>query len=96
MPKFSSSVQLYWISISRSKNLVWDITLGHLNISSPRNKIEAVDEQINICFLPETELDETFLNQQVNISNNKILGRGKNKHIGVCLFTSVKIFYAKS
>lgn len=82
MPKFSCSVQLYWISISRSKNFVWDITLGHLNISSPRSKIEAVEEQINICFLPETKVDETFLKQQVNISNNKILGRGRNKHSG--------------
>ena len=45
-----------------------NVILGHLNVSSSRNKIEAVEEliqnSIDISFFSEAKPDETFPNQQ--------------------------------
>ena len=43
-----------------------NIVVGHLNVNSLRNKSEAVEElvqnKVDICFLSETKIDETFPN----------------------------------
>ena len=50
-----------------------NITIGALNVNSLMNNIGAVQElianNIDICLLSETKIDESFLNQQFNISN---------------------------
>ena len=68
------------------------VTIGTLNVNSLRNKIGAVQElitnNIDICLFSETNTDETFPNQQFNISNYKTFRRDRNKHRGGLL-----IFY---
>ena len=63
-----------------------NVILGHLNVNSLRNKIEAVEElmrnNIDISLFSETKLDETFPNQQFKISGYKMFGRDRNKHGG--------------
>ena len=63
-----------------------NVTIGVLNVNSLRNKIGAVQElitnNIDICLLSETKIDESFPNQQFNISNYKIFRRDRNKHGG--------------
>ena len=94
IPKFSNSVQLYWISLPHSKHFVWDITIGHLNVNSLRNKIKTAEELIKICLLSETKIDEIFLNQKFNISNYKTLCKDRNKHgWGVLSYISEDIPY---
>ena len=48
-----------------------NIILGHLNVNSPRNKIEAVKEimqnNIDISLFSETKLDETVPNQRIYV-----------------------------
>ena len=60
------------------------ITIGALNVNSLRNKIGAVQElitnNIDICLLSETKINETFPNQQFNINNNKTFRRGRTKY----------------
>ena len=60
------------------------ITIGALNVNSLRNKIGAVQElitnNIDICLLSETKIDESFPNQQFNISNYKTFRSDRNKH----------------
>ena len=64
--------------------------MGALNVNSLRNKIGAVQElitnNIDICLLSETKIDESFPNQQFNISNYKTFRRDRNKHGGGLLF----------
>ena len=66
------------------------VTIGALNVNSLRNKIGAVQElitnNIDICLFSETNIDETFPNQQFNISNYKTFRRDRNKHRGGLLF----------
>ena len=51
-----------------------------------------MEELINICLLSETKIDKTFLNQQVNISNNEILDRDRNKYsCGLSFYINVNI-----
>ena len=56
-----------------------NVTIGALNVNSLRNKIGAVQElitnNIDICLLSETKIDESFPNQQFNISNYKTFRR---------------------
>ena len=65
-------------------------TIGALNVNSLRNKIGALQElitnNIDICLLSETKIDESFPNQQFNISNYKTFRRDRNKHGGGLLF----------
>ena len=67
-----------------------NVTIGVLNVNSLRNKIAAVQElitnNIDICLLSETKIDESFPNQQFNISNYKTFRRDRNKHGGGLLF----------
>ena len=66
--------------LQNSKNMV----IGHLNVNSLRNKFEAVEEldqnKIDICFLPETKIDETFPNQQFMINGYNLFRRDRNCH----------------
>ena len=59
-----------------------NIVIGHLNVNSLRNKSEAVEEllqkKVDICFLSETKIDETFPNQQFMISGYKLFRRDGN------------------
>ena len=61
--------------------------MGALNANSLRNKIGAVQElitnNIDICLLSETKIDETFPNQQFKMSNCKTFRRDRNKHWGI-------------
>ena len=61
-----------------------NVTIGALNVNSLRNKIGAVQElitnNIDICLLSQTKIDENFPNQQFNISNYKTFRRDRNKH----------------
>ena len=63
-----------------------NILIGHLNMNSVRNKFEAVEElmqnKVDICFLSETKIDETFPNQQFALSNYKLFRRDRNKNGG--------------
>ena len=50
-----------------------NIVMGHLNVNSLRSKFEAVEDElvqnkVDICFLSETKIDETFPNQQFMIN----------------------------
>ena len=67
-----------------------NVTIGALNVNSLRNKIGAVQElitnNIDICLLSETKIDENFPNKQFNISNYKAFCRYRNKHGGRLLF----------
>ena len=57
------------------------LKIGHLNVNSLGNKIEAVKEfetSIDICLLLETKIDETFPNQLLNISNYKRFCRDRH------------------
>ena len=61
-----------------------NVILGHLNVNSLRNKIEAVEElmrnNIDISLFSETKLDETFPNQQFKISGYKMFRKDRKKH----------------
>ena len=72
------SVTKHWFQ--NAKN----VTICALNVNSLRNKIGAVQElitnNIDICLLSQTKIDENFPNQQFNISNYKTFRRDRNKH----------------
>ena len=47
-----------------------NIVIDHLNVSSLRSKFEAVEDElvqnkVDICFLSETKIDETFPNHNL-------------------------------
>ena len=64
--------------------------LGHLNVNSLMNKIEALEElirnNIDVFLFSETKLDEAFPNQQFKISGYKMFRRDRNKHGGGIMF----------
>ena len=66
------------------------MTIYTLYVNFVRNKKGAVQElitnNIDICLLSETKIDESFPNQQFNISNYKTFRRDRNKHGGGLLF----------
>ena len=45
-----------------------------------------ITNNIDICLLSETKIDESFPKQQFNRSNYKTFRRGRNKHAGGLLF----------
>ena len=61
-----------------------NIVIGHLNAHSLRNKFEAIEElvqnKVDICFLSETKIDETFPNEQFLINCYKLFRRDRNCH----------------
>ena len=65
--KSNSYPQVQEHSLQNPKNVI----LGHLNVNSLRNKIEAVEElmqnNIDISLFSESELDETFSYQQIYV-----------------------------
>ena len=67
-----------------------NVTIRTPNINSLRNKIGTVEElitnNVDICLLSETGTDESFPNQQFNISNYKTFRRDRNKHGAGLLF----------
>ena len=67
-----------------------NVTIGALHVNSLRNKIGAVQElianNIDICLFSKTKIDESFPNQQFNLSNYKHFHRDINKHGGGLLF----------
>ena len=64
-------------SLQNAKNLI----IGALNVNSLRNNIGAVQDLITndiaICLLWESKIDENFPNQQFNINNYKTFHRDK-------------------
>ena len=88
-----SQVQHY--RLKNPKNVI----LGHLNVNSLKNKIEAVKKlirnNIEISLFSETKLDEVFPNQQFKISGYKCSEEIETNMAGVLSFTSMKIFLAK-
>ena len=72
-----------------------NVILGHLNVNSLRNKIEAVEElmrnKIDISLFSEFKLVETFPNQQFKIGEYKMFRRDRNKHGGVLRFINESI-----
>ena len=56
------------------------------HVNSLRNKFEAVEElvqnKIDICFLSEIKIDETFPTQQLMINGYKLFRRDRNCHGG--------------
>ena len=64
-------------SLQNAKNLI----IGALNVNSLRNNIGAVQDlitnDIDICLLWESKIDENFPNQQFNINNYKTFRRDK-------------------
>ena len=63
-----------------------NVAIGVLNVNSLRNTIGVVQElitnNIDICLLSETKIDESLPNQQFNISNYKTFRRDRNKYGG--------------
>ena len=55
-------------------------------MNSLRNKFETVEElvqnKVDICFLSEKNIDETFPNQQFMTNGYKLFCRDKNRHGG--------------
>ena len=67
-----------------------NVLIGHLNVNSLRNKFESVEllikEHIDICLVAETKLDNSFPNQQFNISGYKLYRRDRNIFGGGLIF----------
>ena len=63
-----------------------NIVIGHLNVNSLRNTIEAVEElvqnKVDICFLSETKIDDIFPNKQFMLNGYKLFRRDRNCHGG--------------
>ena len=63
-----------------------NVVIGHLNVNSLRNKFETVEElvqnKVDICFLSEKNIDETFPNQQFTTNGYKLFWRDRNCHGG--------------
>ena len=63
-----------------------NIKIGHLNVNSVRNKFlaikELIQDKVDICFLSETKIDESFPNQQFHINGYKLFRRDRNKYGG--------------
>ena len=67
-----------------------NIVISHLNVNSLRSKFDPVEElvqnKVDICFLSETKINETFPNQQFKTNGNyKLFCRDRNFHGGCVL-----------
>ena len=64
--------------------------IGHLNVNSLRNEFVAIDElmknKINICFISETKVDESFPNQQFKINGYKMFRKDRDRFGGGLMF----------
>ena len=77
-----------------------NVTIRALNVNSLKNKIGAeqklIRNNIDICLLSETKTDESFPNQQFNISNYKSFCRDIINTVEDYYFTSLKTFHAST
>ena len=66
------------------------IILGHLNVTSPRNKFKSVadviQETFDIFLLSETEIDESFPDKQFCSNNFRIVRKDRNRYGGGIMF----------
>ena len=87
------------VTVHRFQNTK-NVTISTLDLNFLRNNIGAVQElitnNIDICLLSETKIDENFPNQQFNISNYKTFRRDRNKHGKDYYFTLMKTFHVSS
>ena len=64
--------------------------MGHLNVNSLRNKFTAVEELIkgktDIDLISETEIEESFPNQQFKINSYKTIRRDRDSFRGAFIF----------
>ena len=79
-----------------------NIVKGHLNVikRSLSNKFDAVEEElvqnkIDICFLSETKIDETFSNQQFMIKGYKLFRETEIVMVEVLCIILMKICIPK-
>ena len=67
-----------------------NITIGHLNVNSLRNKIISTEElikfKLDIFQVSETKIDHSFPNQQFSTDGCKIYRRDRNNFGGCVLF----------
>ena len=60
--------------------------IGHLNVNSLRQKLEAVAEpvqnKVDVCFFSEKKVDEAVSTQQFMINGFKLFRRDRNCHGG--------------
>ena len=60
--------------------------IGHLNVNSLRQKLEAVAEpvqnKVDVCFFSEKKIDEAVSTQQFMINGFKLFRRDRNCHGG--------------
>ena len=86
------------VTVHRLQN-VKNVTIGVLNVNSLRNKIGAVQglttNNIDICLLSQTKIDERFPKQQFNIIIKLFVGTEINM-VEDYYFTSMKTFHASS
>ena len=67
-----------------------NITIGHLNVNSLRNKLISIKEfiksKLDIFLVSETKIDNSFPNQQFSIDGCKTYRRDRNNFSGGLLF----------
>ena len=60
--------------------------IGHINVNSLRQKLEAVAEpvqnKVDVCFFSEKKVDEAVSTQQFMINGFKLFRRDRNCHGG--------------
>ena len=77
------------VKVHRLKNPK-NVTIGHLNVNSLRNKFTAVEElikgKIDISLISDTKIDESFPNQQFKINGYKTIRRDRDSFGGGLIF----------
>ena len=67
-----------------------NITIGHLNVNSLRNKFISIEEliksKLDIFLVSETEIDHSFLNHQFSVDGYKTYRIDRNNFLGGLLF----------
>ena len=75
-----SEVKIY--KLDNPKN----ITIGHVNVSSLRNKFISIEKlikfKLNMSLVSETKIDNSFPNRQLSIDGHKTYLRGRNNFGG--------------
>ena len=74
-----------------------NVTIGHLNINSLRNNIEALKDIItqtfDIFFVSETKIDASFPNNQFCIPGYKMFRKDRNCYGGgLCFYINDNMF----
>ena len=67
-----------------------NVIIGHLNVNSLKNKFVAVEEliknNIDVCLISETKVDESFPNQQFKINGYKVFRKDRDRFGGGLMF----------